>query len=193
MITCIIFGSLAVLVLVAMAYIRFSESANKRIIEKRLKESMTVDGETIMPNWNEKDWTDFDNNLLAMDDERGLFFGVTAGKRKSDPIDEHIITLPTITRSEVIIDGKTVLEARAGKVTQRPPEAALDPFRKISQRIKTIELRVRSVNGGKTIPCAPGKYGISLAEKYHLKLVDAMIKSGTSLAPTSRKLRKVQA
>ena len=192
MITCIIFGTLAVLVFAAMAYIRFSESANKRIIEKRLEENITFEGETFKPNWNEKDWTDFDNNLLAMDDDRGLFYGVTAGKRKSDPIEEHIISLPTVTRSEVIIDGKTVLEARAGKVTRRPPEAALDSFRRISQKIKTIELRVRSVNGGKIIPCAPGKYGISLAEKYHLKLVDAMIASGTSLAPASRKLKKAQ-
>jgi len=80
MITCIIFGSLAAIVIIAMAYIRFSESSVKKNVEKYLKEPLTVDGETVAPDWKEQDWTDVDNNLLAFDKEHGLFLGITAGK-----------------------------------------------------------------------------------------------------------------
>jgi len=190
MITCIIFGSLAAIVIIAMAYIRFSESSVKKGVEKHLKDPLTIDGRTVEPEWYEKDWTDVDNNLLAFDKEHGVFLGVTAGKRKSDRVDIRVIPVASMTRSEVVVDGRTVLEARAGKITGRHPENSLDAFRQNSQKIKSIELRVRSVSGGHTIPCSPGKYGISLAEKYHILLLEAMMSSGTSPAPMSRKMKK---
>ncbi len=190
MITCIVFGSLAAIVIIAMAYIRFSESSVKKQVEKHLKDPLTIDGKETAPDWNEQDWTDVDNNLLAFDKAHGMFLGITAGKRKSDRVDMRIIPVASMTRSEVVVDGRTVLEARAGKITGRHPENSLDAFRQNSQKIKSIELRVRSVSGGHTIPCSAGKYGINLAEKYHILLLEAMMASGTSPVPMSRKLRK---
>lgn len=190
MITCIIFGSLAAIVIIAMAYIRFSESSVKKGIEKHLKDPLTIDGKSITPVWYEQDWTDVDNNLMAFDKEHGVFFGVTAGRKKGDRVDARAIPVASMTRSEVVLDGRTVLEARAGKITGRHPENSLDDFRQNSQKIKSIELRVRSVSGGHTIPCSPGKYGINLAEKYHILLLEAMMASGASPVPMSRKLKK---
>ncbi len=190
MITCIIFGSLAAIVIIAMAYIRFSESSVKKSVEKHLKEPLTIDGQAVTPDWYEQDWTDVDNNLLAFDKTHGVFLGIIAGKKKGDRVDMRTIPVASMTRSEVVVDGRTVLEVRAGKITGRHPENSLDGFRENSRKIKDIALRVRSVSGGLTIPCSPGKYGISLAEKYHILLLEAMMASGTSPVPMSRKLKK---
>ncbi len=190
MITCIIFGSLAAIVLIAMAYIKFSESSMKKHIEKYLKVPLSIDGQEIVPDWCEQDWTDVDNNLLAFDKTHDVFMGIIASKKKNGRVDMRTIPVANMTRSEIVVDGKTVLEARAGKITGRHPENSLDAFRKNSQKIKSIELRVRSVSGGHTIPCSPGKYGINLAEKYHILLLEAMKASGTSPVPMPRKLKK---
>ena len=190
MITCIIFGSLAAIVLIARVYIKFSESAVKKGIEKHLKDPLPIDGQDVVPEWYEQDWTDVDNNLLAFDKEHGIFLGITAGRKKGDKVDIRAIPVDTMTRCEVVIDGRTVLEARAGKITGRHPENALDAFRANSQKIKSIELRVRSVSGGQTVPCSAGKYGVNLAEKYHILLLEAMKARGESPVPMARKLKK---
>ena len=190
MITCIIFGSLAAIVIIAMAYIRFSESAMKKSIEKRIEGPLAVDGKNVTFTWTEKDWTDVDNNLLAFDEVHNVFLGITAGKKKSDKVDIRIIPVESMTRSELVVDGKTLLEARAGKITGLHPENSLDAYRKNSQRIKSIELRVRSISGGKIVPCSPGKYGINLAEKYHSLLLKAMMAMGTDPITMSRQKKK---